>query len=756
MILKHSHFPGEHESIEPTVLYPIIASVFSTFCVLSVAAFLISNRKCCKQRPNKDVETAVLKQRHANEQKRLSNYQFKFPFGDHPSFTSIMQQEENEIAEEVKESYKSISLSINKPIICCPEHKMSYKYNPKTIYSSTESTVQTCKEIPESHENKHDNESPNSFLKDSLESSSILNKSGNEAKESVRNIKTFHVPDRTLLPSILQNRDYQPILLADNRKVSPGSHVTINSNVTGILVSENGEKNNDKSIENIFKKTKEAKENKNFFTSDEIANAGDIKSLFFKKWLTRAGNRDLNELHSESSVKFDGFDISYDDVESILTSISRMDSNRIQRLKDTDFYQNIIANIPPPPVEMMEEDLSVESVDPDKLDKIIFDKTDGQVHKTLSLTHDEIMRSVVGSNDNAIFNALNKHIDNLDSINRNCGNNEEKHLNNTVENKLSNDNAIKKTDNQGNDSAIMTLGRKANAERSQIMHENVEKNQKTKNENDFRMVCQYLERSHIESESLFRVVAQSESLFRVVNNADIAQRKASRITDNSIKNDLSESDITKALESSENERSDFDTDQVVDHTGNFDTNIDETIDCSYTSNISRPCTLDLRSRNTDLTLETSEDQLTNMTKTCISESTIISCSSVTSKTSHLTTWNEIHKNRNSKKENHYKTTKDENRNDIAISKSKITKSKNKLIRERSFNKTLSSSLSTIETILSSDSKYKPKQSGRTCGNKSESSLPSTYLKTNLPSKRKRLLKIKKSDDERSKTGLNKR
>ena len=93
-----------------------------------MAAFLISNRKCCKQRPNKDVETAVLKQRHANEQKRLSNYQFKFPFGDHPSFTSIMQQEENEIAEEVKESYKSISLSINKPIICCPEHKMSYKY----------------------------------------------------------------------------------------------------------------------------------------------------------------------------------------------------------------------------------------------------------------------------------------------------------------------------------------------------------------------------------------------------------------------------------------------------------------------------------------------------------------------------------------------------------------------------------------------------------------------------------------------------
>ena len=726
-----------------------------------MAAFLISNRKCCKQKPTKDVETAVLKQRHANEQKRLSNYQFKFPFGDHPSFTSIMQQEENEIAEEVKESYKSISLSINKPIICCPEHKMSYKYNPKTMYSSTESTVQNCKEIPESYEKKHveyhNNESANSFSKDSLERSSISNKSGNEAKESVRNIKTFHVPDRTLLPSILQNQDYQPILLADGRrKVGPGSHDIINSDRTGILVSENDEENNDKSIENIFKKTNEVKEKKNFFTPDEIANADDIKSLFFKKWLTRAGNRDLNELQSESSVKFDGFDISYDDVESILTSISRMDSNRIQRLKDTDFYQNIIANIPPPPVEMMEEDLSVESVDPDKLDKIVFDKTDGQVQKTLSLTHDEIMRSVVGNNDDAIFNALNIHIDNLDSIKRNCGNNEEEHLDKTVENKLLNDDAIKKTDNQVDDNTIMAPERKANAESSQIIHENFEKKKETKNENDFRNACQYLERSRIESESLFRVVAQSESLFRVVNNAKIAQKKSSRFTDNSIKNDLSDSDITKSVESSENERSDFDSDQVVDHTGNFDTTLDQTIDCSYTSNISRPCTLDLRSRNTDLTLETFEDNITSITRTCISESAIISCSSVTSKTSHLTTWNEIHKNRNSKKENHYKTTKDENRNDIAISKSKITKSKNKLIRERSFNKTLSSSLSTIKTILSSDSKYKPKQSGRTCGNKSESSLPSTYLPTKLPSKRKRLLKMKKSDDERSKTGLNKR
>lgn len=725
-----------------------------------MAAFLISNRKCCKRKPTKDIETAVLKERHANEQKRLSNYQFKFPFGDHPSFTSIMQQEENEIAEEVKESYKSISLNINKPIICCPEHKMSYKYNPKTMYSSTESSVKKSKEMTESYRNKYvedqNKKSANSFVRDSLESSSLSNKIGNEANESVRNIKTFHVPDRTLLPSILQNQDYQPIFLADDIQVSPGSHGIIDSNRTGILVSENDERNNDKSIENIFKKTNKVKEKKNFFTPDEIANAADIKSLFFKKWLTRAGNRDLNELQSESSVKFDGFDISYDDVESILTSISRMDSNRIQRLKNTDFYQNIIANIPPPPVEMMEEDLSVESVDPDKLDKIVFDKTDGQVHKTLSLTHDEIMRSVVGKNDSAIFNALNKHIDNLDSINQNCGNNDKEHQDKAVENKFSDDNAKKKSDNQVDDKPVMTPERKANAESSQNMHENVEKNKKSKNENDFRNACQYLEGSHIESESLFRVVAQSESLFRVVSNAKIAQRKASRITDKSIKNDLSESDITKVLESSENERSDFDSDQVVDHTENFDTTLDQTIDCSYSSNISRPCTLDLRNRNTDLTLETFEDNLTSITKTCITESAIISCSSVTSKTSHLTTWNEIHKNRNSKKDNYYKKTKDENRNDIAISKSKITKSKTKLIRERSFNKTLSSSLSTIKTILSSDSKYNPKQSGRTCGNKSESSLPSTYLPTNLPSKRKKLLKMKKSDDERSKTGLNKR
>jgi len=50
-----------------------------------------------------------------------------------PFYTSITQQEENEVAEEVREAYKSISSDVNKPIMCCPNSQSNYLYLPKSL-----------------------------------------------------------------------------------------------------------------------------------------------------------------------------------------------------------------------------------------------------------------------------------------------------------------------------------------------------------------------------------------------------------------------------------------------------------------------------------------------------------------------------------------------------------------------------------------------------------------------------------------------
>jgi len=352
---------NDADGIGTAVLYPIIAAVFSTFCILSIVGFLLSNRKCCKPK-HKDAESTILKQHLVAEQKRMSKYHFKFPLGDHPSFTSCMQQEENEIAEEVKECYKSISLNINKPIICCPQHKMSYTYNPKEICTlshtlKSQDTIIHC--LNEQDEVCHQ-EIPTKLSDESL--TTVL------TNKSARNVKLVESEGLTFIEKNVEKQDPDP---------TKGHINTLESKI-------------------------------NLFTPSEIELVDDIKSLYFKKWLQQAEVLQ-HELNSESVYNFERLDLSYDDIESILTSISRMDSGRVKKLKETKFYQNLLNNMEVPPLENIEDDNSIDSIDLNELDEYISSKT-GQQEKHLSLTHDEIMNALVEDNEHEVFKTLDEKV----------------------------------------------------------------------------------------------------------------------------------------------------------------------------------------------------------------------------------------------------------------------------------------------------------------------------------------------------------
>lgn len=282
----------------------------------------------------------------------MAGYKCKFPFIDHPSCTSIMQQENNEIADEVKEVYSKISTDISKPIICCPEKKASYCYNPKS--PSTVSSASDCgsEKINYTERKQTIDKVIQSINRTLSDNENVDTTSVHEiAAEALQKIANSPYEKRHIQCNEF-NYDAHTYGYTDSLEVRTKLNDSLDD-------GENGDNNDgDNQVDNrvnddVNQRTlphscvipsptrspQMIKSSKNLFTESEVHNAIDMKSLFFEKWMKHAG--DLDEA-SEESINLKDASISYDDMDSVLTSISRMDSNRMKKLRNTRFYRKMV------------------------------------------------------------------------------------------------------------------------------------------------------------------------------------------------------------------------------------------------------------------------------------------------------------------------------------------------------------------------------------------------------------------------------
>lgn len=568
----------ESESLGPAILYPIIASVFSAFCIISIAAFLLSSRKCCKQRRYDDPESALLKERLLKEQKRMSGYKFKFPFGERPLFSSVMQQEQNDIAEEVKESYKSISTNVNKPIICCPNKKTSYVYDPKELGSSSKHSLK------EAH----------------CKSNQKTPRHGNIEKDS--NAKRLNSPYKCTENELIDSLEKK--LPRSNKKQKTRSS--------------------------------EKKAKKKFFTESEIENTEDLKSLFFNKWIRHTDSGKPPDLSSELHSYHFKHDSSCDDVESVLTSISRMDSCRMQKLRDSKFYQKLISQMDT--ISAVDSPFEEDNMEPEIINEIIVTKT-GKRQTNQNLSHDEIMQVAIGDG-------------------------------NVAEESNPNDNVLISSKNYNDVESVYTS--------TNLVGEENKNNIPTAKELTDRKIIQHIIKSNRNAtHSRGNLDERSDSLFKIVRPyisggslSESKQTPSDLFKSTRDDNELQESDITKSqiiqkIIQVKNRKKSY---LEVTHS---DSEIESSTKSKFAPHptLTRPKSLDLKRKNTDLKIEVHFDSTNSkkLPKKSSNESIDEHSSSCSSRSSSITTWQEIDENmKNEQDKSHthnkslYKTESQEN------------------------------------------------------------------------------------------------
>jgi len=205
-----------------------------------------------------------------------------------PIYTSITQQEENEVAEEVREAYKSISSDVNKPIMCCPNSQSNYLYLPKSLTTKA----------PERRE-------------------VLAGNSNDENKASSKHDDDESDFENDSLFSFHQNENEMNEESMNNENSRDDNHH--NKSRSLFLDLESGEQTNSRDKNSGCERS----------SSQQSKTTSHTTSA-------RGGDEYIVNLSSKTN-----FEMDYREVESILTSVSRMDKRRIQKLKDTDFYRNL-------------------------------------------------------------------------------------------------------------------------------------------------------------------------------------------------------------------------------------------------------------------------------------------------------------------------------------------------------------------------------------------------------------------------------
>lgn len=94
-------------------------------------------------------------------------------------------------------------------------------------------------------------------------------------------------------------------------------------------------------------KPEEVEQKKLKFTeSEEFKTARDVKKLIVTRWIDHSAVQNKSRLIEEESdttlAEKSANELEYEDIDSILTSVSRMDDGRISKLKATDFYKELL------------------------------------------------------------------------------------------------------------------------------------------------------------------------------------------------------------------------------------------------------------------------------------------------------------------------------------------------------------------------------------------------------------------------------
>ena len=125
-----------------SLLFPIAGSVITILLlIVIVTAFIVTHRKKRSLRTPKDTENKILKQKLNQEKQRAMNTSLVYSTTNRPVFASITQQEDNEVAQEIRENYKYISDNPNRSILCCPNEKTTYAYQPTTSLKRTQDVM---------------------------------------------------------------------------------------------------------------------------------------------------------------------------------------------------------------------------------------------------------------------------------------------------------------------------------------------------------------------------------------------------------------------------------------------------------------------------------------------------------------------------------------------------------------------------------------------------------------------------------------
>ncbi|XP_065672749.1 repetitive organellar protein [Hydra vulgaris] len=595
------------DTVSPSLLYSLVMAVFSAFCLMAVGIFFISNRRCCKKNKKDDPESVLLKQRLAVEQKKMAKYKFAMPSADHPQFNPIFQQENNEIAKEVKDSYKLFG---NASTTFCTDKNKTIMIQNLNFSSNDPNNIPNNK-VPY----------PNNIPKAKVPNNE------NCSKENLTEDVLIH-------DNFINN---------DNTK-----NITTGSNQHCQQKKLNRPKEND--------------------VNDLKNTSSRLKELFLNRWIERSERNDA----SKQSPVHSSNNLSYGEVDSILTSVSRMDPQRVQRLKESQFYRKILV----PTDEYCEGDLSEDSIETTAIDEIIAEKLNKD-HDHFNLTHDEIMQYITSKSKQE------PHKDDTKcDKNQGCF-----IINNSIEKKS--------VDTENDRETIKTKipVKKTIKESSLITKKKMDDKRQSRHSNDI-LYLQNIQRSRtgLESKAKLRALRYSEkhceSLFRVIKPTANGVLNESNLTQSENETALEKTDSN--LSKSSNDLSELSKNK----------NSEITLETTY---YSRPSTLKLKSRNTDLeiTLDSMNNNETKSLKTYKS-SNDNSCSSSSSST---TSWKELSEKQKAKKScNCSEITDNTQITHESLTKASWLKSCNKETSRLELNESTLSELK-INTTLSSVNSY---------------------------------------------------
>ena len=408
----------------------------SALAVVAIVSFLVAvNRKrCCAHRHRKGCDDNWNKKNTKKVKKRKIGYDI--PIESKPIISSVIwQQEENDIAEEVKRIYNNIS-NCSKPVLfdsgLCPQ--IDYNTNAKELQSmkvpAEENVIEyNCKAkkatlkldlqldvnktmLTNQGHSSYRRQAGAFLSKDKVSEVKAQEVFMEEAKRSqvqewvdnsvgtlneVKEMGTIGKGEKVIplkanksyaevepqeggkgknLQWNLQNYDKKSRDFAENdSRKQENIYLTIKDDVNNELKDCDAEVHDVKGLKSCLKKGARGRDNvleksfeeikecngtsvtdikeKSFnqrklkFTENEdFSTTRDVRKLIVTSWIDHSDAQNKSCVTEEESdttlAEKSANDLEYEDIDSILTSVSRMDEGRLSKLKASDFYKDLL------------------------------------------------------------------------------------------------------------------------------------------------------------------------------------------------------------------------------------------------------------------------------------------------------------------------------------------------------------------------------------------------------------------------------